>query len=114
MLIHSKAPTIHIKSVASEIISQNIKRNSQSILIFDSFDDAIPHLKATPNRDMLLNGKLKTAVRLLNGLCDWHITAHFENDGWKSINVFNSEDIREPIPQNIHGGFTHELKFRIK
>ena len=80
-----------------------------SINISDSYEREAPTINEQAHRDSLFNGKLRYAAAALNGLCNWYITARFQDEEWKRLYVWNSDDIT--VPQDKPSGFTHELQF---
>ena len=83
-----------------------------SIIISDNYEREVPTINEQAKRDYLFHGKLRSAAFFLNALCNWYVTARFQDKGqaeWKRLNAWNSDDIT--VPQNKPSGFTHELQF---
>ncbi len=80
-----------------------------SIIISDRYEKEVPTINEEAHRDFLFHGKLTNAAANLNGLCNWYITARFQDKGWKRLNVWDSNDIS--VPEDKPSGFKHELQF---
>tara|TARA_Y100001970_G_C14245693_1_gene868059 strand:+ start:384 stop:2444 length:2061 start_codon:yes stop_codon:yes gene_type:complete len=95
------------KSDSGEIKISSEYDNKDVVITITS--NQIKEIKGfTGDRKLLANGKIRNAIFMLNGLCDYSIIAKFVGIGWKEQKMMKGE---KAIDAEQRSGFTHILRF---
>jgi retron-type reverse transcriptase len=83
----------------------SITRDTENNLILISISDTNTHeIDSDCIRDNLVHGKMKSVIRILNGIGDYYFIANFKNKGWFKINLMKGNTIDR---HKEMGGVTH-------
>jgi hypothetical protein len=98
MVRNTKSKSLYIE------ISRDVYDRSHCIYIYDKNYEEV---EIECSRDKFAHGKIKEAIRLLNGIGQYYFIANFKNIGWKKIDLLHGDKIIDVDESN---GVTHLIK----